>query len=358
MNIPFSRRIVVCVLTVLSPFASTGARANPEPYKVITAAKVGGEGGFDYVFADSAGRRLYVPRGNRVAVFELDTLKPAGEISNTSNVHGVAVDPASHHGFSSSQPVVMWDTETLATIKTIDVQGGPDGILFDPKTERVFVLSHREPNATVIDARDGSIVGTIDLGGAPEQGVSDARGHVFFDIVDKDTVAAVDAAALTVTARYGLGGRGGGPAGLAIDAKNHVLFAFCHNPQAAVILDADDGRIITSLPIGTGVDAAEFNPSTLEAFSSQRDGTLTVIREDSPTSFEVEQVVQTQAGAKTSTLDYATNRIYLITAQWAPPAPDAAPAAPAGQGAAGARNEWRRRGPMVPNSFTILVVGR
>jgi DNA-binding beta-propeller fold protein YncE len=347
--------IFIGVLSSIGPFLPVSAAADPGPYKVVNAARVGGDGGYDYVFADSAGRRLYVPRGDRIDVFDLDSLKPAGVIPGMKGVHGVAVDPASHHGFSSSLPVVMWDTGTLQTLKTIPVEGRPDGILFDSFTERVFVLSHSAPNVTVIDAKDGSLIGTLDLAGEPEQGVSDGRGHLFIDVEDKDNVAAVDAVALKVTAHYGLGGMGGGPGALAIDAQNHILFAFCHNPHTAVIMSADDGRIITSLPIGMGVDAAEFNPATMEAFSSQGDGTLTVIRESGPAGFEVEQNVATRAGARTSTLDGATNRIILITAEWAKPTPEPTPAA--GQGAP-AHPGWARRGPMVPGSFTILVVGR
>jgi DNA-binding beta-propeller fold protein YncE len=175
------------------------------------------------------------------------------------------------------------------------------------------------------------------------------------DIEDKDNVAVVDARALKVTAHYDLGGKGGGPAGLALDKKNHVLFATCRKPQTMVVLNADDGRIITSLPIGSGSDGAVFNPATMEAFSSQRDGTLTVVKENSPAEFEVEQTVGTKAGAKTCTLDPKTNQIYLITAdRIPPPAPPAAgtPGAPAGR-AGGARG-----GAIVPGSFTILVVGR
>jgi DNA-binding beta-propeller fold protein YncE len=324
------------------------------PYKLMQTEKVGGEGGFDYVYADADGRKLYVPRSGRpsgrVNVFDLDTLKPAGEIPNTNGVHGVAVDPASHHGFASSKPVVMFDTQTLQPIKNIDVEGSPDGILYEPATQSIYVLSHRSPNVTVIKASDGSIAGTIDLGGAPEEGASDGNGHVYIDIEDKDNVAVVDAKAMKVTAHYDLGGKGSGPAGLALDAKNHVLFAFCRNPHVAVILNAEDGKILTTLPIGNGVDAGEFNPATMEAFSSQRDGTLTVIKENSPTSFEVEQTVQTKPGAKTSTLDTKTNRIYLITAEQAPPA-EGQPA-PAQQGRGG------RGGRTVPGSFSILVVGK
>jgi DNA-binding beta-propeller fold protein YncE len=325
-----------------------------QPYKVLNTAKVGGAGGFDYVFADADARRLYIPRGNRVTVFDLDTLKSAGEIPDTASVHGAVVDPKTHHGFSSSKPVVMWDSQTLAKIKTIDVEGSPDGIHFDAATGRVFVLSHRAPNVTVIDASDGSVVGTIDLGGAPEQAASDGQGRVFIDVEDKDNVAVVDAKTLKVLAHYDLAGKGGTAAGLAIDAKNHILFACCRNPATCVILNADTGSILATLPIGAGTDGAAFNPATLEAFSSQGDGTLTVIKETSPTTFEVAQNVQTKAGAKTLTLDAKTNNILLITAEWGPPpAPkaDADPAAPKKGGRA-------PRGPMIDGSFSILVVGK
>jgi len=288
------------------------------PYKIVNSAQVPGSGGIDYVYADSAGRRLYVPRGGEVLTFDLDTLKQSQSIPNTEG-HGVAVDAKSHHGFASSNPVAMWDTTTLAMVRTIPVQGDPDGILFDLETERVFVFSHAAPNATVIDVKDGSVVGTIDLGGAPEQAASDGRGHLYVDIKDKGNVAVVDLKTLKVTAHYDLGGKNS-PAGLGLDRKNRVLFAFCREPATAVMLNADDGKILATLPIGSKTDGGLFNPATMEAFSSQRDGTLTVIRENSPTSFEVEQTVQTMSGAKTCTLDAKTNQIILIAAEKAPAA--------------------------------------
>jgi hypothetical protein len=345
------RRVRLIFALAAMLFASAGlAQKAPAggPYKVLRTAKVGGEGGFDYVYADAAGRRLYVPRpaktGARIAVFNLDTLAPAGEIANT-NARGAAVDPKSHHGFSSSSPVAMWDSKTLAAIKTIDVQGGPDGILFDPFNNRVYIFSHRAPNATVIDAKDGSVVGTIDLDGAPEQAVTDGSGHIYVDIEDKDDIAVVDAKTLKVTAHYDISGSGKTPAGLAFDVKNHILFAACRNPQTMVILDANDGKIFTTLPIGDGVDGAAFNPKTMEAFSSQRDGTLTVIKENSPTSFAVEQTVQTMISAKTLTLDTKTGHILLIAAEFGPP-----PTPKEG--------ERPSRGPMIADSFSILVVGK
>jgi DNA-binding beta-propeller fold protein YncE len=235
---------------------------------------------------------------------------------------------------------VMWDTNTLATIKTIDVNGAPDGILFDPFNERVYVFSHRAPNATVINAKDGSVVGTIDLDGAPEQAVTDNKGHIYVDIEDKNNIAVVDAKTLKVTAHYDLAGKGDGPGGLALDEKNHVLFAACHEPATMVILNAENGKIITTLPIGEGVDGAGFNPNTMEAFSTQGDGTLTVIEENSPTRFVVGQTVATKRGARTMTVDPKTNQIFTVTGEFTPP--------PAGE----------RRGQMVPDTFSIIVVGK
>jgi uncharacterized protein YjiK len=318
------------------------------PYKVLKTAKVGGAGGFDYVYADASGRRLYIARsGNpaRITVFDLDTLAPAGEIADVS-AHGAAVSAKSGHGFGSSKPIAMWDTKTLALIKKIDVEGNPDGIMYDPFNDRVWILSHRAPHATLINASDGSIAGTLDLGGAPEQAVSDGKGHVYIDIEDKDTIAVVDAKALTVTAHYDVAGKGGTCAGLAMDAKNNILFATCRNPANMVMLNASDGKVITTLPIGTGTDGAVFNPATMEAFSSQGDGTLTVVKENSPTSFVVEQTVQTMPSAKTLTLDTKTGHILLIAAEFG------APATPPPAGGRGGR------GQMVPDSFSVLVVGK
>jgi DNA-binding beta-propeller fold protein YncE len=351
----FSLALVgVALLAAVGHAQPTGT---PGPYKILKTAKVGGAGGFDYVFADTAGRRLYIPRSGaegRVTVFNLDTLEPVGEIPKTI-ARGATVDPKSGHGFSSSRPVAMWDTKTLAVIKTIDVKGNPDGILFDAFNERVWIFSHAQPHATIIDAKDGSIVGTIDdLGGAPEQAVTDGKGKIYVDIEDKDNVAVVDAKALQVTAHYDISEKAKTPAGLAFDVKNHILFVACRNAPTMVILNADTGKIITTLPIGTGVDGAFFNPSTMEAFSSQGDGTLTVIKEKSPTDFVVEQTVATKTSGKTLSLDSKTGHIYVIAAEYGAatplpaPAPGAAPA-PAGRGG---------RGPMIPDSFSIIEIGK
>jgi len=291
------------------------------PYKIVDSSQLMGTGRIDYVSADSDGRRLYVPRGNQVLTFDLDTLKPLTPIPNLMGGHGVAVDPISGHAFSSSQPVIIWDAKKLQTIKSVTVQGRPDGILFEPFTERIYVFSHEAPNATVLNGKDGSVVDTIDLGGAPEQATSDGQGHLYVDLEDKDSIAVVDVKTMKVTATYNLGGKGGGPGGLGLDAKNHILFAFCHQPATCVILSAVDGKILDTLPIGNGTDGGGFNPATMEAFSSQGDGTLTIIKENSPTSFTIEQTVQTMPHAKTCALDTKTNHIIVIATDRPTPAP-------------------------------------
>ncbi len=335
----------------LAIFAATGfAQQGPAegPYHVKRTAKVGGEGGFDYVYADADGRRLYIARSGptpRVSVFNLDTLEPAGEVPMTG-AHGAATDDKTHHGFASSNPVAMWDTKTLALIKTIPVEGRPDGILDDPFNHRVYIFSHSAPNVTVLDAMDGSIVGTIDLGGAPEQAATDGKGHVYVDVEDKDSVAVVDAKTMKVTAQYSLNGKGGGNAGLALDVKNHILFVACRDPQAMVMLDANDGKYLGDVPIGRGCDGAGFNAKTMECFSSQGDGTLTVIKENGPTSFAVEQNLKTMPGAKTMTIDSKTGKVFLIAAEFGP-APTTPPA-----------GRRYNRGPMLLGSFSILQVGK
>jgi DNA-binding beta-propeller fold protein YncE len=344
---------LVFAILLSAALGLTGQSPADGPYKVLKNVKVGGDGGFDYVYADSAARRLYVARsgqGARITVFNLDTLESVGVIPDVG-AHGAVVDPKSGHAFASSKPIAMFDSKTLEIIKKIDVQGNPDGMLFDPFNQRVWDLSHSSPNVTVISAVDGAVAGTLDIGGAPEQAATDGKGHVYIDVEDKDNVAVIDAKTLTVTTHYDLAGKGGTPAGLALDAKNHVLFVACRNPATMVMMNADDGKILAALPIGAGTDGAGFNPNTMEAFSSQTDGTLTIIKENSPTDFVVEQTVKTMPRAKTMTIDSKTGNILLIAAEFgAPPPPPAAPPPAGGRGGRG--------GPMAPGSFAILVVGK
>jgi DNA-binding beta-propeller fold protein YncE len=330
------------------------------PYKVQKIQLVGGDGGFDYVTADPDGRNLYVARSGpagHIGVFNLDTMVQVGDLPGVSG-HGAAVDTATGHGFATSQPVTMFDAKTFAIIKKIDVQGNPDGYLNDPYNHHFYILSHSAPNITVLDDKDGSILGTIDLGGAPEQSAADGHGKIYVDLEDKDAIAVVDVNTMKVVGRYDLSSKGGGCAGLALDAKNGILFAACRDKNNMIILSAADGHIITELPIGVGCDGATFNSDTMEVFSSQGDGTLTVIKENSPTDFAVEQIVFTPQRAKTITLDAKTGNLFLITAEYGPtptpPAPPAGAASPAGA-PGGARG---MRPPMIPHSFQILEVGQ
>jgi len=354
--------------------APIGLAQQVSPYKVLKTARVGGEGGWDYIYADAVGRRLYIPRGAtrevaatetapavpaapaRLTIFNLDTLERVGEITGVGG-NGTAVDPKSGHGFTSDHPKVsMFDSKTMTLIKSIDVGAArPDGIYFDAFNERVYVFSHPTKDATVIDSKDGTVLGTIDLGGVPEQGVADGRGMLYVVMQDAvGSVTAVDVKTMKATGHYSFVDKGGCN-GLALDVKNQVLFAACGrsgNPSAQpaqpmmVILSAKDGKVLTSLPLAGGSDGAAFNPKTMEAFSTHGNGTLTVIKENSPTSFEVEQNLQTMNGARTITFDSKTNHILTMSQERGP-----APPPPPGGG----------RGPqgtVVPGSFTILMIGK
>jgi hypothetical protein len=339
-------------MAMLSSLGSAQSAATAGPYKVLKTAKVGGEGGYDYIFADSEARRLYIPRGGQtggqVMVFNLDTLESAGSIPDVRS-GGATVDPKSRHGFSTTKPLTMWDANTLKVIKTIDVDGRPDGILCDPYNARVWVLSHQPPHATVIEAADGTVVKTLDLGGAPEQAVSDGKGTIYVNIADKANIAVVDAKNLTVTAHYDMSSKGTGGSGLAFDAKNHILFAYYRQPSpVVVIVNADNGNIITTLPTGMGVDTVAFNPATMEAISAEFAGTMTFVKENSPTNFAVEQTLQTMVGAKTLALDTKTGHLLTMAAEFGPPPADAKPG-PAGR---------PPRGPMIEGSFSIVMVGK
>src|SRR5213076_1409995 len=283
----------------------------------------------------------------------LDTIEPIGEIDGIGG-NGTAVDPKSNHGFTSSKPVSMFDTKTMKLIKTIDVGAAqPDGIYFDAFNDRVYVFSHPTKDATVIDSKDGTVLGTIDLGGVPEQGIGDVKGMLYVVMQDpQGSVTVVDAKTMKATAHYPFGDIGGCN-GLALDVKNRVLFAACArsgNPPAAepkmVILRADNGKILNILPLAGGSDGAVFNPATMEAFSTHGNGTLTVVKEKNPTTFEVEQNLQTMNGARTITFDNKTNHIFTMSDERGPAPP---PPPGGGRGA---------RGAPIPGSFTILMIGK
>src|SRR5689334_17674030 len=342
--------IVAAVAVAAQPAPGTG------PYRVTQRAKVGGEGGWDYLYADVDGRRLYIPRGApaRLTIFNLDTLQPMGEIPDVSG-QGTVVDPKTGHGFVSGKPVSMFDAKTMKLIKTIDVgDARPDGIVLDPSAQRVYTFSHPTKNAIAIDAKEGNVLGTIDLGGTPEQGVLDGKGMLYVVMQEAEgSITAVDTKTMKAVGHYPFGDKGGRCNGLALDTKNSVLFAACgasgtpadRTKPVMVILSAKDGHIITTLPLAGSSDGAAFNPKTMEAFSSQGNGTLTVVKETSPTTFEVIQNLQTMNGARTLSLDPTTGNIYVMSVERGTAPPSGA------NGRAG-------QAPVIPGSFTILMIGR
>src|SRR3954469_20215652 len=371
----FAAFIAATVLVSVVLHAAPQQPSAAGPYKVIKSARVGGEGGWDYINADVDGRRLYIARGavaaqsvpDRVMVYNLDTLEPAGEIVPAGG-HGVVVDTKSAHGFVSGKPVTMFDTKTLKAIKTIDVgTAQPDGMTIDASNQRVYVFSHPTKDATVIDAKDGTVLGRIDLGGVPEQGVTDGKGMLYVVLQDNDgSVTAVDTTTMKATAHYPLGDKGGCN-GLALDVKNSVLFAACARSGSPldrakpmmVVLSAKDGKVLANLPLAGASDGAAFNPATGEAFSAHGNGTMTIVKETSPTTFVVEQNLDTMNGARVITFDSKTNRVLTMAQEFGAPAAPAAPpagGAPPGGGAPGPARGGR--GAVVPGLFTILAIGK
>ena len=338
------------VLLGLGLLAGNSFAQTEAPYKVLDTTQVMGTGGVDYVYADNDARRVYVPRGTATFVFDLDSHKYIGSITNVGG-HGVAVDTATHHGFSSAAKIAMFDTETMEKIKDIDVQGRPDGILREPFTGKILIFSHQAPSITMIDPKDGTVTGTIEVGGAMEQAQGDGQGKLYVDVEDEKKIAVVDMKTMKAITKYDLGDTAGEPGGLGLDAKNHILFAMCANPNVCVVVNADTGKVLATLPIGNGTDGGGFNLNTMEAFSSQRDGTLTIIKESSPTSFAVEQTVTTKQGCKTCSLDTKNDHIVLICTERAPQAAPATNAPAGGQRRGG-------RGGGGPGNLDVLWVGR
>jgi hypothetical protein len=355
---PAPRTLVAAALglSALFGFARIGPADDitAKPYKILTTTQIPAAGGIDYVTADSVNRRVYVACGNAVSVFDLDTYQPAGTLANASG-HGVAIDAENHTGLVSGNPATFFNTKTLRAIKTLPAPGA-DGYLFDATTHHFVISSHRAPNVLVVDSKDGSIVGKVEAIGpgganaATEQGVSDGAGRLYFCVANAHHIAVVDSKTLQVTGHFDLGDKGNAPAGLAIDTKNHILFAMCRGGSGGtptcVILSAVDGKFITTLPLAGSSDGAVFNPRTREAFSSHGNGTLSVIKENSPAEFVVEQTVQTKAGAKTCTLDEKSDHVIVITRE----------PAPGGGGKAGGKGGGKGRGG--PQILDVIFIGR
>jgi YVTN family beta-propeller protein len=318
----------------------------PSGYHLKKKIKVGGEGGWDYITFDSATRRLFISRGTRVMVLDVDSEKVVGEIPETPGVHGIALAPELNRGFISNgrgNNVTIFDLKTLATLGHVAAGQNPDAIIYDPSVKRVFAMNGRSGDVTVIDATTGKVAGTVPIGGKLEFAATD-QGRVYVNVEDKNEIAVIDLE-LKVAARWPLAPCED-PSGLAIDAAHRRLFAGCGNKMMAVV-DADTGKVIATPPVGEGVDANAFDPATGFAFAScgGGEGVLTVVHEDSPDKFTVVENVPTQSRARTMALDPKTHEVYLVTASFGPrPEPT--------------KDNPQPRPPMLPDSFVVLVLAR
>ena len=341
------RGLFVCVLVAFLSVAACAKQKSPSGYHLIKQVKLGGEGGWDYLTFDAKGNRLFISRSTHVMVLDADTFAVVGDIPDTQGVHGIALAEDVGKGYTSNgraNTVTVFDLKTLKVLKQIPVGQNPDAIMYDPASKRVFTMNGRSNDTTAIDAASDTVAGTVALGGRPEFAVSDERGHVFVNLEDKSMVAEFDSRKLgEVLARWPIA-PAEEPSGLAIDRKHARLFSTGANKTLAV-LDAEKGKVVATLPIGGGVDAAGFDADTGLAFTSNGEGTLTVVREDSPDKFTVLENVPTQRGARTMALDPKTHRVFLVTAEFGPP-PAPTPERP------------RPRPSIVPGSFTLLVLGR
>lgn len=346
IKISFALLFIVAGAMLCDAQKSSDKTPKPSGYRLLKKIQIGGEGGWDYLFADGKARRLYISHATKVVVVDTETGATVGEISNTNGVHGIAVADRLGKGFTSNgrdNSVTIFDLKTLKKIGDVKTGKNPDAIIYDDATNRVFAFNGGSSDATVIDAESGKAAGTIALGGKPEFATADGEGTIYVNIEDKSEVAQIDAKKLEVKARWSVA-PGEEPSGMAIDRKTRRLFVVCGNKKM-IVLNADNGKVIADLPIGDGTDAAAFDPKTKLAFSSNGEGTLTVAREDSADKFSVVENIATQRGARTMTLDTETDKIYLATAEFgATPAPTA--------------ERPRPRPAIVPNSFVILVFGK
>jgi YVTN family beta-propeller protein len=330
----------------VSAAPSAAQAPGPSGYHLLKKIKLGGEGFWDYLAFDSATRRLFITRGTKVIVLDVDSEKVVGEIPDTTGVHGIALAAASGNGFTSNGQagtISIFDLKTLQVVGHAQAGTNPDAIVYDPATKRVFAMNGRSGDITAIDAVSGSVVGTIPVGGKLEFAAADGAGHLYVNVESKSEEVQIDSKNLVVTAHWPLDPCKE-PSGLAIDAKNHRLFAGCDNKMMAVI-DTDSGKVIATPAIGLGVDADAFDPGTDFAFASNGAGTLTVVHEDSPNKFTVVEDVPTQTGARTMALDPKTHEVFLVTAEFMPPP-------------APTTENPHPRGGMVPDSFVVLVFGR
>lgn len=302
---------------------------------------------FDYITVDSSARRVYVSHGTEIKVLDADTGAIISNITGLKQDHGVALAHEFNRGFISDGAegkVVMFDLKTLKTTGEAKADKDADCVIYDPASKRVFVMNGDPHTSTVIDAKSGTVVGTIELGGGPEFAVADGKGTIYVNLEDKSEVVAIDSHKLTIKSRWPVA-PAGGPTALAIDIEHHRLFSAGRNPQMLVVMDTDNGHVIQSFPISSGVDAAAYDAETGLLYASTREGMIHIFHEDSPNKFSEVESVKTEFGAKTMGLDSKTHNVFVDTVDFGPAATPTA--------------EHPRPGrPAIPGTFHVLVYGR
>lgn len=311
----------LCLLITLLWGASLACGQAPEGrYRLVDSLRLGGQTGWDYLTVDTSADRLYISRGGHVQIVDLSK-KVTGDVQNTPGVHGVALVHPLGRGYTSNgrdSSVTVFDLATLAVITTIRIDArNPDAILYEPVSRRVFTFNGGSANATAIETANNTLAGNIGLGGRPEFAIADGTGKIFVNIIDKHELVVLDARRLEVVHRWSLE-PGEEPSGLAYDREHRLLFSGCRN-KLMVIMNAENGRVVATVPIGQGVDGTAYDPGARLAFCANGDGTLTVVREESPEKFSLVENVPTPRGARTLALDERTHRIYTVSAKFGPP---------------------------------------
>jgi len=338
-------------LLVFSLFAAIHLPAAPQAaggsgYHLIKKVKLGGTGGWDYIEVDPATHRLFISRGTHVIAVDPEQGKIIGDIPDTQGVHGIAFANEFNKGFTTNgrtSDSTMFDLTSLKVLGNVKTDKDSDAVIYDPFSKRVFTFNGDANTASAIDAATGKVVSTFPLGGGPEFGATDGKGKIFVNLEDKSSLVKFDAKTLKIENTWALAPCES-PSGLAIDAAHEILVVGCHN-KLMTFVEGNTGKVLGTVPIGQGVDANRFDPGTGYAFASCGDGTLTIAHEDSPTKFSLVERIDTQRGARTMAIDYATHTVYLVTAEFGP-----APAATA--------ENPRPRPAILPDTFTLLIYGK
>ena len=331
------RNLVLVLTLAAAPLLAQSSSS----YRITHSYTLGGDGGWDYIVPDAANHRLFIGRQNRVMVVDQDTGALLGEVTGIQGAHGTALADATGHGFATSgndQSVVMFDLKTFKVLGRIPAAEDADAIIYDNASNRVFTFNGDAHSSTVIDPREGKLVTNVPLGGKPEYGASAGDGKVYANLPDTSEVVEIDAKSATVSRRWATVPCRQ-PVAMAIDTAHHRVFSGCRSGVMA-ISDYQAGKVVADVPIGTGVDGVGFDAALGDAFAANADGTLTVIHQDAPDRYRVTQTLQTAPAARNMGLDPTNHRVFLVSAKFGP--------------ATGTRG----RGPVLPGTFTLMVIER